>query len=120
MNRRALLVAAAGAAIISCSMVKVAVADSTATSSIAQIKLLESGDANYKLFHGAIWLDYDKAQYNYRWGGAHCKGFDLSDSTIQLLFASFKSEYNVTIEYVVNEYKSQQYRCITGFTVSKT
>jgi hypothetical protein len=120
MNQRALLVAAAAGAVISCATVRIAAADTTATSSIAQIKVLESGDANYKLFRGAIWLDYDKAQYNYRWGGAHCKGFDLTDSTIQLLFASFKSEYNVTIDYVVNEYKSQQYRCITGFTVSKT
>jgi len=97
-----------------------AAADSTATSSIAQIMVLEPGDKNYKNFHGAIWLDYDKATYNYRWGGLQCKGRELSESSIQLLFASFKSEYLVTLEYAVNDYKNKSYRCITGFSVSKS
>ena len=91
----------------------------TATSSIAQIMVLEPGSKNYKLFHGAIWLEYDKSKYNYRWGGAHCKGRELSESSVQLLFASFRSEYSVTVEYEVNDYKEKQYRCITGFTVAK-
>jgi len=95
-------------------------ADTTATSSIAQIKVLEPGDKNFRLFHGAIWLEYDKASYNYRWGGLECKGRELSDSSIQLLFASFKSEYSVTLEYVVSEHEQKQYRCITGFTVAKS
>jgi hypothetical protein len=97
-----------------------AAADSTATSSIAQLMVLEPGDRNYKNFHGAIWLEHDKASYNYRWGGLQCKGRELSDSSVQILFASFKSEYAVTLEYEVAEHKSKQYRCITGFTVSKT
>jgi len=95
-------------------------ADTSDTSSIAQLMVLEAGDASYKNFHGAIWLDIDKASYNYRWGGLQCKGRDLSDSSIQILFASFKSEYQVTLEFEVTEYKSKSYRCITGFTVSKT
>jgi hypothetical protein len=95
-------------------------AESSDTSSIAQLMVLEAGDASYKNFHGAIWLDVDKASYNYRWGGLQCKGRDLSDSSIQILFASFKSEYQVTLEFEVTEYKSKSYRCITGFTVSKT
>jgi hypothetical protein len=99
---------------------RAAAADTTATSSIAQIMVLEPGDKNYKNFHGAIWLEYDKASYNYRWGGLQCKGRELSESSIQLLFASFKSEYSVTLEYSVSEYKSKSYRCITGFSVSKT
>lgn len=97
-----------------------AAADTTATSSIAQIMVLEPGDKNYKNFHGALWLEYDKATYNYRWGGLQCKGRELSDSNIQILFASFKSEYLVTLEYVVTEHKNKSYRCITGFSVSKS
>lgn len=99
---------------------RAAAADTTATSSIAQLMVLEPGDKNYKSFHGALWLEYDKASYNYRWGGLQCKGRELSESSVQILFASFKSEYLVTLEYEVSEYKSKTYRCITGFTVSKS
>ena len=49
-----------------------------------------------------------------------CKGKDLSDSSVQLLFAAFRSEYQVKLEYVLNEYKDKQYRCVTGFTVTKS
>jgi hypothetical protein len=97
-----------------------ALADTSNTSSIAQLMVLESGDRNYKLFHGAVWLDVDKASTNYRWGGAQCGNRDLSESKVQLLFASFRSEYNVTLEYAVTELKGKQYRCITGFSISKT
>ena len=97
-----------------------AAADTTATTSIAQLMVLEPGDASYKLFHGAVWLDVDKAATNYRWGGLQCKGRDLSDTSIQLLFAAFRSEYQVKVEYVVTDYKDKQYRCVTGFTVSKS
>ena len=97
-----------------------AVADTTATTSISQLKVLEPGDPSYKLFHGAVWLEYDKATQNYRWGGLQCKGRELSDTSIQLLFAAFRSEYQVTVEYVVSEYKAKPYRCLTGFTISKT
>jgi len=99
---------------------RLAHADSTATSSIAQVFLLEDGDKNYKNYHGAIWLDYDKADYNYRWGGLQCKGRDLSPASVEILFASFKSEYQVTLEYVESTVNSKSYRCITGFTISKT
>ena len=53
-------------------------------------------------------------------GGLECKGRELGDSSIQLLFASFKSEYSVTLDYVVSDYNDKQYRCITGFTVAKS
>jgi hypothetical protein len=99
---------------------RVAAADQSATTSIAQMMVLEPGDASYKLFHGAVWLEYDKASYNYRWGGLQCKGRELSDTSIQLLFAAFRSEYQVTVEYVTSEYKDKQFRCVTGFTISKT
>jgi hypothetical protein len=98
---------------------RLAVADTTATTSVAQLMVLEPGDPSYKLFHGAVWLEYDKANYNYRWGGLECKGRELSDTSIQLLFAAFRAEYQVTVEYAVSEYKTKQYRCITGFTLSK-
>lgn len=98
----------------------IASADTTATSSVSQLMVLEPGDASYKLFHGAVWLDSDKATTNYRWGGLQCKGKDLSDSSVQLLFAAFRSEYQVKLEFVINEYKDKQYRCVTGFTVSKS
>jgi len=95
-------------------------ADTTTTTSIAQLMVLEPGDASYKLFHGAVWLDHDKASWNYRWGGLQCKGRELSDTSIQLLFAAFRSEYQVTLEYVALDYRGKPYRCVTGFTISKT
>jgi len=95
-------------------------ADTTAITSVSQLMVLEPGDSSYKLFHGAIWLDVDKASTNYRWGGLQCKGRDLSDTSIQLLFAAFRSEYQVKLEYVVTDYKDKQYRCVTGFTISRS
>src|SRR6201988_3713572 len=85
-------------------------ADTTATTSVAQLMILEPGDSSYKLFHGAVWLDVDKASVNYRWGGLQCKGRELGDTSIQLLFAAFRSEYQVKLEYVVTDYKDKQYR----------
>ena len=95
-------------------------ADSTAGTSVSQLMILEPGDASYKLFHGAVWLEADKASTNYRWGGLQCKGRDISDNSVQLLFAAFRSEYQVKLEYVVSDYKDKQYRCITGFTVMRS
>ena len=95
-------------------------AETTPITSISQLMVLEPGDSSYRLFHGAVWLDADKASVNYRWGGLQCKGRELSDSSVQILFASFKSEYQVTLEFEVTEHKNKTYRCITGFTVSKT
>ena len=97
-----------------------AVADTTPTTAIHQLMVLEPGDASYKLFHGAVWLDVDKANWNYRWGGLQCKGRELSDTSIQLLFAAFRSEYQVAVEYTVSEYKGKTYRCVTGLTISKS
>ena len=95
-------------------------AESTATTAVSQLMVLEPGDASYKLFHGAVWLDHDKATTNYRWGGLQCKGRDLSDTSVQILFAAFRSGDQVKLEYVVTEYKDKQYRCVTGLTVSKS
>jgi len=95
-------------------------ADTGPPTGIAQLMVLEPGDSSYKLFHGAVWLDADKATTNYRWGGLQCKGRELSDTSIQLLFAAFRSEYQVAVEYVMSEYKGKQYRCLTGFTISKS
>src|SRR5688500_14169220 len=95
-------------------------ADTSAITSVSQLMILEPGDASYKLFHGAVWLEHDKATTNYRWGGLQCKGRDLSDTSIQILFAAFRSEYQVRLEYVITDYKDKQYRCVTGFTVSKS
>lgn len=97
-----------------------AFADTTPVSSVAQLMVLEPGDTSYKLFHGAVWLDSDKASTNYRWGGLQCKGRELSDTSIQLLFAAFRSEYQVKLEYVIADYQSKPYRCVTGFTISKS
>ena len=97
-----------------------AFADTTPTTWIHQVMVLEPGDASYKLFHGAVWLEADKANFNYRWGGLQCKGRELSDANVQLLFAAFRSEYQVAVEYTVSEYKGKPYRCVTGFTVSKS
>ena len=95
-------------------------ADTTTTTSVAQLMVLEPGDESFKLFHGAVWLEIDKATVNYRWGGLECKGRDRGDTSIQLLFAALRSEYQVKLEYVVTQYQDKPYRCVTGFTVSKT
>jgi len=97
-----------------------AAAETTPVTAIHQMMILESGDKNFRMFHGAIWLDVDKASTNYRWGGAQCAGKDLSESNIQILFAAFRSEYAVSLEYTVTELKGKQFRCITGFSISKT
>jgi len=112
-----------GGLILVCALAAVpgrASADTTSTTSVSQLMILEPGDSSYKLFHGAVWLDVDKASTNYRWGGLQCKGRDLSDTSIQVLFAAFRSEYTVKLEYVITDYKDKQYRCVTGFTVSKS
>jgi hypothetical protein len=95
-------------------------ADTSAGSSIAQLMVLEPSDASYKLFHGAIWLVVDKAQWNYRWGGLQCKGREIADTSVQILFAAFRAGDAVKIEYVTSDYKDKTYRCVTGFTVAKS
>lgn len=101
------------------ALAAVAHAESSATTSIAQLMVLEPGDSSYKLFHGAVWLEYDKATTNYRWGGLECKGREVSDNSVQLLYASFRAQDQITVEYVTEEYKGKQYRCLTGFTVKR-
>ena len=97
----------------------VAHAETTVSTAVSQLMVLEPGDASYKLFHGAVWLDHDKQTTIYRWGGLQCKGRELSDTSVQLLFAAFRSEYQIALEYVLSEYKGKQYRCVTGFTISR-
>ncbi|HEY0250211.1 MAG TPA: hypothetical protein VGC41_01750 [Kofleriaceae bacterium] len=97
-----------------------AAAETTPLTSVSQLMVLEPGDSSYKLFHGAVWLEADKSSVNYRWGGLECKGRELSDTSIQLLFAAFRSEYQVRLEYVTTDYAQKQYRCVTGFTISKS
>jgi hypothetical protein len=96
-----------------------AAAETTPVTSIAQLMVLEPGDRNYRLFHGTLWLDADKAIRNYRWGGAQCPGKDLSPASVQILFAAFRSDYAVSLEYTVTELKKKSFYCITGFTISK-
>jgi hypothetical protein len=94
-------------------------AETTATSTITQIKMVEKSHSNYRLFHGAIWLDYDKATHNYRWGGAHCKNQGMSELNLSLLFAAFRSKFSVNIDYKEMKYQDREYRCITGFSVTR-
>jgi hypothetical protein len=94
-------------------------AETTPTSNVAQLMLLEPGDSSYRLFHGAIWLSLDKASTNYRWGGLQCKGRELSETSIQILYASYRNGDEVTLEYVTSEYNQKQFRCVTGFTIAK-
>ena len=109
----------AGAALAVALLATPVLADTTPGTAIAQLMVLEPGDASYRLFHGAVWIDADKATWNYRWGGAQCKGREVSDNSVQLLFAAFRAGDPVSFEYVVTDYKGKQYRCLTGFTVSK-
>lgn len=97
----------------------IARADTTASTTISQLMVLEPGDPSFKLFHGAVWLEFDKANWNYRWGGLQCKGRDIGDTSVQLLFAAFRAGDPVKLEYVVSDYKDKQYRCLTGFTIAK-
>lgn len=94
-------------------------AETTPTSVVAQLMLLEPGDSSYRLFHGAIWLGLDKATTNYRWGGLQCKGREMSETSIQILYASYRNGDQVTLEYVTSEYNGKQFRCLTGFTIAK-
>ena len=67
----------------------------------------------------ACWLEQDKATTNYRWGGTQCAGRELSEVTVQLLFAAFRGGEQVSLEYAVSDVKGKQYRCITAVTFSK-
>jgi hypothetical protein len=98
---------------------RLAQAETTPTSSVAQLMLLEPGDSSYRLFHGAIWLVLDKATTNYRWGGLQCKGREMSETSIQILYAAYRNGDQVTLEYVASEYNQKQFRCLTGFTIAK-
>jgi hypothetical protein len=102
------------------TVASVARADKTPSTSITQLMLLEPGDASYKLFHGAVWLESDKATTNYRWGGLQCKGRDLSDNSVQILYAAYRAGDAVKLEFVITDYKDTPYRCVTGFTISKS
>ena len=113
MNRAAVVAVIAGA------LATPAHADTTPSTTIAQMMLLEPGDPSFKLFHGAVWLESDKATVNYRWGGVQCKGRELGDTSIQILFAAFRAGDQVKLEYVASDYKDKQFRCVTGFTIAK-
>ncbi len=112
-----------GGALIACAVAATlaapARAETTNGTTIAQLMVLEPGDASFKLFHGAIWLEFDKASTNYRWGGLQCKGRELGDSSVQILYAAYRAGDIVKLEYVVSDYKDKQYRCVTGFTIAK-
>ncbi len=116
---RSLLATAAISAGLASTAPRLAAADTTPTSTVAQLMLLEPGDSSYRLFHGAVWLVLDKASTNYRWGGLQCKGRELSETSLQILYAAYRNGDQVTLEYVTSEYNQKQYRCITGFTIAK-
>lgn len=107
------------ASTLTLALAAVSNADTAQPSPIAQMMVLEPGDASYKLFHGAIWLEHDKAQWNYRWGGLQCKGRELSDTSVRILFDAFRADYFVSVEYVATEHNGKPYRCVTGFTVTR-
>ena len=105
-------------AVLACALA--ARADTSTGSSITQVMVLEPGDDSYKLFHGAVWLAADSARWNYRWGGLQCKGRDLGDTSVQLLFAAYRAGDQVKLEYVESPYKDKTYRCVTGFAIAKS
>lgn len=102
-----------------CFFTRTARAETTPTSNVAQLMLLEPGDSSYRLFHGAVWLTLDKASTNYRWGGVQCKGRELSETSVQILYAAYRNNDQVTLEYVTSDYNGKQFRCLTGFTIAK-
>ena len=112
------LVCVAVVVFVALAFAKPAEADTTATSKITQIKILSKASPNFRLFHGAIWLEYDKATHNYRWGGKHCKGYTLKGINVGMLFASFRYKYSITIDYKVHKLGKHQFRCITAFMLT--
>ncbi|MEZ4365692.1 MAG: hypothetical protein R2939_05325 [Kofleriaceae bacterium] len=110
---------AATAVGLALSTAAIARAEPSPASAVAQLMIVEPGDESHRLFHGAVWLDADKVATNYRWGGLHCKGRELSDTSVQLLYAAMRSDYIVQLEYVVSPYQDKQYRCVTSVTISK-
>ena len=95
-------------------------AETTATSTITQLQILEPGDSQYHLYHGVIWLEYDKSRFNYRWGGKHCDQQGVSDINLTLLFAAFRSQHKINIRYANKLHDGATYRCITGFVVARS
>lgn len=91
-------------------------AATTATSTISQLTVLAKSHPKHKFFHGALWLEYDKARNNYRWGGSQC-GEGLSDIQISMLFAAFRGKQSLSIEYEIKRGEQRSYRCLTGFTL---
>ena len=94
--------------------------ETTATSTVTQIQILEPSDERYELFHGVLWLDYDKSRHNYRWGGKHCSQQGISDMNLSLLFAAFRAQHRITLRYRNRLYSGTTYRCITGFIVARS
>jgi hypothetical protein len=93
----------------------VARAETTQSSTIVQIQVLASADEKYESYHGVIWMENDKAKFNYRWGGEYCQDKELEPAQVQLLFDAFREKYRVTLRYT----KQGNYRCVTGFMVSR-
>jgi hypothetical protein len=91
-------------------------AATTATSTISQMTVLAKSHPNYEKFHGAIWLEYDKAKNNYRWGGEQC-GEGLSDIQVSMLFAAFRAKQSLSVDYEIKRSGRRAYRCLTGFTL---
>jgi hypothetical protein len=110
---------AALALLLTATFAMPAEAGTTANSTIVQLKVLEESHPNHRLFHGALWLQYDKGKTNYRWGGKHCADKALSEIKVSMLFAAFRSKYSIAIDYREVSYKAKTYRCITGFTVRR-
>ncbi|MBT8495692.1 MAG: hypothetical protein KJO07_21770 [Deltaproteobacteria bacterium] len=98
-----------------------AAADSktTPTSTITQLSIISKSNPKHRRFHGALWLEFDKNQHVYRWGGLYCGGADLSELKVSMLFAAFRSKYSVNIEYKDHLYKGKRRRCVVGFTISR-
>jgi len=92
----------------------------TPDSTITQISIISKSSKRYRNFHGVLWLQFDSATHNYRWGGAYCGGGSLSELKVSMLFAAFRAKYNVNIEYRENLFKGKRYRCIKGFTVRRS
>src|SRR5687767_7000981 len=95
-------------------------AETSAETTIHQLKLLSATHTNRRLFQGALWLEYDKAERNYRWGGVHCAKRELGPSVTALLIEAFSSRYRVMLDYEINQYEGKPYYCITGVAVTRS
>jgi hypothetical protein len=96
-------------------------ADSLGTiGSVESVTVYESGASEYGAANGLLTVKEDNAnntKRDYKWGGSLCPGYNLSTSSLGMLFDALRSQADVAI---TPTYKmgNMSTRCLTGFKLS--